>query len=345
MENRAKTAIESFKSATGVSVEVILIILGIIVLLILGLIIFKLTIGEGGHRKKFINGAKHKGLNEQEANFLYTLSQKLNKDPFLTLKFKSSFEKVIHHYVNGIEEYNEEFLKNIRKKLGFDKVPKFSPLTTTKDIEILQKARITILKNMLVLEGILSDKDEKYMYWHLIDIDRIHPEFLDSDVEVMFIREDDAIYKFESRVDAIYMDNGKVILKVPHVLQLSRIQRRRHARVNVALSGKLGFLELLEGNIEKMHWVDGDIVNLSAGGVKLCIDKDTQIPKGNIKEIVLKFKLENITITGKTKIVRENIEGEMKCLGLQFVEISSKYEELIHDFVRKKQIEMKKIMD
>ncbi|RMD47149.1 MAG: PilZ domain-containing protein [Aquificota bacterium] len=345
MKERAKTAIESFKSATGVSVEVLFIILGIIVLFVLGFIIFKLTFGESGHRKKFFSAAKHKGINEEEANFLYSLAHKLNKDPFLVLKFKSSFEKIIHHYVNSVEEYNEELLKTLRKKLGFDKVPKFSPLTTTKDIDILQKARITILKNMLVLEGILSDKDEKYMYWHLIDIDRIHPEFLDSDVEVMFIREDDAIYKFESRVDAIYMDNGKVILKVPHVLQLSRIQRRRHARVNVSLAGKLGFLELLEGNIEKMRWIDGEVVNLSAGGIKFCVNKDVQFPEKNIKEIVAKFKLENITITGKVKIVRENIEGEMKCLGLQFTEISSKYEELIHDFVRKKQIEMKKIMD
>ncbi len=347
MKDRAAEAIASFReTSSNIDLIGIFFILAFIVVAVLVFLILKNLLGGDSEKKKFIKLAQSKGLTEEEANFLYSIASKLKKDPSLVLKFKPAFEKVIHHYVNSVEEYNEELIRRIREKLKFNRVPRFSPLITTKDIEPLQKARITILKNMLPLEAILHDKDEKYMYWHLSDIDRIHPEFLDSDVEITFIRYDDGIYQFESRVDAIYMEQGKVILKVPHVLEMRRIQRRKHARVPVSIPVKIGILKVYENNLEKIHWIDGEILNISAGGLKVCIGKDQKIDiDKTVKEISVKFKLENVTITGKVKIVRETSEGEVRCYGMKFTELSSKYEEIIHDFVRKKQIEMKKIMD
>jgi len=344
LKERAKEALESFRHTTSLNMELLFIVLGVLVLVVLVLVIIKLLFFGNNSKSKFLKFAKSKGLSSEEADFLYSLAHKLNKDPFLPLKFKSSFEKVIHYYVNTTEDYNEDFIKNIRKKLGFDKVHRFSPLTTTKDIEIFQKARITVLKNMLYLEAILSDKDEKYMYWHLSDIDRIHPEFLDSDVEITFVRPDDGIYKFESKVDAIYMDKGKVIMKVPHSLNLIRIQRRKHARVNVNLRGNLGIVRE-EKDVEKVYWISGEILNISAGGVKFCSEEEIPGNEENIKKLTLKFKLDNITIVGEVKPVREERHETEICYGLKFTDISSRYEELIHDYVRKKQVEMKKLID
>ncbi len=345
MRDRAKEAIESFReNSLNFDFSIIFYLLAFIVIALLIGLIIKTVFNGDTNRKKFLKLAQSKGLTPEEANFLYSIALKEKKDPTLILKFKPAFEKAVYHYINSTQEYNEEMIKTIREKLGFHKISRYTPLITTKDIQPLQKARITILKNMLPLNAILYDKDEKYMYWHLSDIDRVHREFVDSEVEVSFIREDDGIYKFESRAEDIFMDKGKVILKIPHVLEMKRIQRRKYARVSVTLPAKIGILKVYDNNLEKFHWIDGEIVNISAGGVKFCTEEKIDIDE-KTKEISIKFKLEKITITSKVKIVREESREKVHCYGMMFSDISEKYREIIHDFVRKKQVEMKKIID
>ncbi len=347
MKDRAQEAITSFKETqSNIDLTVIFFILAFLVIAIIVFLIVKNLFGDNSVKKKFFKIAASKGLTEEEAEFLYKLASK-QKDPILILKLKPVFEKLIHSYVETHENVDSEFIKRIREKLGFAKKSKFLPLITTKDIEPLQKGIITILKNMLSVEGILHDKDEKYMYWHLSDIDRIHKEFLNSDVEVMFIRPDDAIYKFESSIESIYMDNGKVIVKLPHNLKIQRIQRRRHARVSVSLTGKLGILKQYDNDLEKLHWIDVDILNISAGGAYICLRNEhiKDLKDQKVKELSLKFKLENVTITTKIQIVREKKQEEYTCFGVKFVDLSSRYEEIIHDYVRKKQIELRKLTE
>ncbi len=347
MKDRAQEAITSFKETqSSVDLTTIFFILAFLVILVIVFLIVKNLFGGNSIKNKFFKIATSKGLTKEEANFLYKLASK-HKDPLLMLKLKPVFEKTIHHYVETNEEVDNEFIKKIREKLGFSKKSKFLPLITTKDIEVLQKGIITILKNMLSLEGILHDKDEKYMYWHLSDIDRIHKEFLDSDVEVTFIRPDDAVYKFESTVEGIYMDNGKVIIKIPHSLNLKRIQRRKHARVSVSIPGKLGILKKYDNDLEKLHWIDVDILNISAGGAFICVnnDKVNEIKDEKVAEFSLKFKLENITINSKIELVREVKMEDHTCFGVKFTDLSTRYEEIILDYVKKKQIELKNLTE
>lgn len=347
MKDRAQEAISSFReNQFNIDLNTIFFVLAFLVIIVILFLILKNLFGENSVKKKFFHLAKSKGLTEEEAEFLYKIALK-QKDPTLILKLKPVFEKLIHSYVETHEDVDSEFIKKIREKLGFAKKSKFLPLISTKDIEPLQKGIITILKNMLSIEGILHDKDEKYMYWHLSDIDRIHKEFLDSDVEVTFIRPDDAIYKFESVIEGMYMDKGKVIVKLPHSLNLKRIQRRKHARVSVSISGKLGILKKYDNDLEKLHWIDIDILNLSAGGAYICVNNENlkEIKDERAKELSIKFKLENITITSKIKLVREVKKEDYTCFGVKFVDLSTRYEEIIHDYVRKKQIELRKLTE
>ncbi len=347
MKDRAKEAIDSFKhSQINIDFETIFFILAFITVIVIVFFIIKNLFGGNSEKNRFFKLAASKKLTKEEAEFLYRVSSKL-KDPALVLKLKPVFEKVIHTYISTHEDIDEDLIKRIREKLGFNKKSKYTPLISTKDIDILQKASITILKSMISLEAILHDKDERFMYWHLSDIDRIHPEFLDSDVDVSFIRYEDAVYKFSSYVESIYMDKGKVILKIPHSLNLTRIQRRKYARVSVSLSGKLGVLKKYDNDLEKLHWIDVEILNISAGGAYICLKKENEkhISDEKVKSLTLKFKLESVTITSDIEIVRKKENEDFVCYGVKFSDISEKYQEIIYDYVRKKQIELKKIME
>ena len=347
MKDRAAEAIASFKeTSSGLDLSIVFLVLIFLILFGLAIFVVRYFFKKDLDKRKFFKLAFSKGLSKEEASFLYFITSKLKKDPLLILRFKPAFEKLIYQYVNSVEKYNDEFIGKIREKLKFNRVSKFAPLMTTKDIEPLQKARIVILQNMLSLDALLHDKDEKYMHWHLSDIDKVHPEFIDADVEATFIRQDDGIYKFESKVDDVYMENGKVLLKVPHVLEMKRIQRRKYPRVPVSILASLSYLKKYENNLEKTLSLEGEIVNISAGGIKFCTsNKEALNDLKNSEDLSIKFKLENISISGKVEIVREVEEGDMVCFGMKFIDLSSKYKELIQDFVRKKQIEMKNLFD
>jgi len=226
MQDLSFLKLPSAKSNT-VILFILIILLFILFFLLVGLI--KEYLKKNQLKRSFFKEALERGLTEKEAQILWEYSLKLGRDPFLTLEFKAPFEKVVDLYLRSEPNADEKLIQEMRMKLGFDYVPYFVPLVSTKDIELFQQAKL-YLPDGSKYDIALFDKDERYMYWAVID-DKKPPEPSGKKVVISFIRKGDGIYKFEGVVEKTFYDNGKLVLQIPHTFELSRYQRREYARV------------------------------------------------------------------------------------------------------------------
>ncbi|MEO2068770.1 MAG: PilZ domain-containing protein [Desulfurobacteriaceae bacterium] len=284
-------------------------------------------------RESFFKEAKERGLTREEAQILWFYSKKLGRDPFLALEFKAPFEKVINLYLKLNPNAKEEMIQDMRMKLGFDHVPYFVPLTSTKDIDLFQPAKLQVGDDLKV-DVVLFDKDERYMYWALIK-GSLPDSIVNQKVNISFIRKGDGIYKLEGTVVKTFTDNGRLILQIPHTFELSRYQRREYARVEVELPCDIGILDKKEN---KIKWLKGKIVDISAGGVKICIPlselKEELVP---MTEINLRFSLEDKSFNLKSIIVNVQPHRKSNCYGVKFEKINPDEQKFIHNFVKKEQ--------
>lgn len=308
----------------------ILFILGIILFFILVALV-KEYLKKKRLRSSFFKEALEKGLTEKEAEILWKYSLKLGRDPFLTLEFKAPFEKVVDLYLKEEPNPDESLVQNMRAKLGFDYVPYFVPLVSTKDIELFQTAKL-YLPNGEKVEVALFDKDERFMYWAVLSEGRL-PEIEGQKVVISFIRKGDGIYKFEGKAVKVFLEKGKVIIQIPHTFELTRYQRREYARVEVELPAQVGLQE--EG---KIRWLKGEIVDISANGAKVCIpfeELKEELPPST--KVLLKFPLEGKELTLEAEVVNIYPRQQANCYGVKFTEIRPQEQSLIHDFVKKEQ--------
>ncbi len=312
----------------------------VFILFVLSFILFIILVGliRGYLREKhlkdsFFKEALEKGLSEEEALILWTYSRKLGRDPFLTLEFKAPFEKVVDLYLNSESGANEDLVQDMRAKLGFDYVPYFVPLTSTKDIELFQTAKL-YLPDKTKHEVALFDKDERYMYWALVEnVPGIN--LSNTKVTISFIRRGDGIYTFEAPVEDTYVDNGKFILQLPHTFELTRYQRREFARVEVELPVSVGIFNRKEN---KINWVKGEIVDISAGGAKVCIPlSELNIELSPTMDLILSFDLAGRRFRVKSTIVNVYPRKHTNCYGVKFESLKPEEQKYIHDFVKKEQ--------
>jgi len=282
-------------------------------------------------KEYFLKEALEKGLTQEEAEILWKYSMELGRDPFLTLEFKAPFEKVVDLYLKLDPNASEEIVREMREKLGFDYVPYFVPIVSTKDIELFQTGKLYIEEGR-AYEVSLFDKDEYYMYWAVIDR-RKAPNLKGEKITISFIRKGDGIYKIEGTVVDMYEERGRQIIKIPHTFEFTRYQRREHARVEVELPAKVGIVQ--EGETE---WIDGEIVDISAGGAKVCINLENyQKELKPLTEINLNFKLNGREFHLKAEVVNVYEYRHSNCYGVKFKEISPEEQKFIHDFVKKEQ--------
>ncbi|MCX7737794.1 MAG: PilZ domain-containing protein [Hydrogenothermaceae bacterium] len=196
--DQRETVLKGYEIATNIltetNINAIIFLLLFIILIVITVIVIS-SISKRSREKykhlEFKKFSKEKELTENQYKILWEYSVKLGRDPFLAIEFKSPFEKVIDLYISENPNFDEELIKNMRKKLGFDYLPCFAPLTTTKDIELFQGG---ILKtaNGRSVKVTLYDKDEQFMYWVVVD----SPITLSSGetVKINFVRKSDAAY-------------------------------------------------------------------------------------------------------------------------------------------------------
>ncbi|WP_022847754.1 hypothetical protein [Desulfurobacterium sp. TC5-1] len=175
------------------------VIVFILLILVFALFLFTVAVvkkffEKRRYRASFFKEAMDKGLSEKEAEILWEYSVKEGRDPFLTLEFKVAFEKVVDFYLHTAPDADEEIVRSMREKLGFDAVPFFVPLVSTKDIELFQPARVELADGYSA-DVALFDKDERYMYWAFTDPFPMNRIKTGDEVTFVFIRKADAIYK------------------------------------------------------------------------------------------------------------------------------------------------------
>jgi len=289
-------------------------------------------------KKAFMEEASLYDLTPEEAEILWKYARKLKRDPFLTLEIKATFEKVIQQFTNENPDFDDNMIRNMRKKLGFDTLPEYVPLVTTKDIDIFQTGKM-FTETGKSYSVALYDKDERFMYWLLIDV-RQPFDFKEGDkVKVKFLRRNDGIYTFESVVDDILKEDDKYIVKLPHVFKMDRVQRRKEFRVHVQFPVSLTFS--VDGEEIK---IEAEAVDISSEGIRVCIPEDIhQKYRFNIgKEIYVEFKLNNRTFSFDSSIRNIYREEKRVCYGLHFMRMEERDKESITSFIIRAEQELLK---
>ncbi len=290
-------------------------------------------------KKLFIDNALGLGLTEHEAEILWEYAQEIERDPFLVLEYKAPFEKVIQKYIEENPNFDEGLIRKIRHKLGFDEIPEGLPLISTKDIELYQTGNL-IAGVGKIYPVALYDKDEKYMYWYLID--QFPPfSFNKGDkVRIRFLRTEDGMYTFEGTIEDIFEENGKYIVKIPHTFNLERIQRRKEVRIKVNKPVEVVY-ETKDG---EKHYIYTRLVDISAQGAKFCLRKkdakEEQLKIG--MDVTLSFELEGEKLTVEAMLKNIIEESDNECYGVQFQNMDKKAKDVILKFIQREQHKMLK---
>jgi len=337
VDERVNIVVDAFKT----TIENVDIVAVIIVFLVFALVVFFLIFWEKFEefisrrylKRLFFRNGESYGLTKKELEILWKYSQKLHKDPFLVIEYKSPFEKVIQAYIEDNPNYDEKLIKSMRKKLGFDKIPPFMPLISTKDIELFQTG--TLIFENRIFPVALYDKDEKFMYWYVIDKKPPFPFKVGDTVKIRFIREDDAVYIIESKIQDMYEEDGKFIIKLPHTFKLLQIQRRRDFRLKINLPLEL-FVKDIHGNQVKMKLETTDI---SIDGVGFCIpiieSKDLRMGIGTEIKLKITFEDREIETVAIIKNIRET--GKKLCYGAEFKDMHTEDKNYLIKFVQGEQ--------
>ena len=295
-------------------------------------------------RSYFLNLAKEQELTKEEANFIWEHAKKAGSNPVLALEFKNHFEKAVDHYINSNPKPNHEMIAEIRKKLGFNVMYSFVPITISKDIDMFQNGRM-IAEGNNFYDVAVYDKDEKYMHWVVINPKNMAGIEIGKKIKISFLRKGDGIYNFESTIDEIYKDGPKTILKIPHVANLVKTQRRDSPRIEVDMPALVGEKKEIGGK-EEFIWHPGKILDLSLGGVKFCIPISL---RNSIKikiasTVKIKFELKNKEYELNTKVQSKAEQEKNICFGLKFDETKNKkIEKIIYSYIKEEQIKLAKL--
>ncbi|WP_028950792.1 flagellar brake protein [Sulfurihydrogenibium subterraneum] len=343
MDNNRNLAVEGYQKAveklSGTDINaVIFLLLFIISLILMAIVLGNLSKKLRAKKQKedFMRYTKEKNLTDEQIKIIWDYSKKLGRDPFLAIEFKAPFEKIIDVYIKENPNIDENLIKEMREKLGFDYVPYFVPITTSKDIELFQGGKLKTEEG-ITYNVALYDKDELYMYWVITDktIPTIKPE---DRVKVSFIRKSDAAYTLEGQVIDVINENGRVIVKIPHTFELIRIQRREYPRVEVEIESLLGKKEKKDGQ-EILLWIIAKILDISPSGAKVCINPEE---KDKLKlligdKILLSFNLLEKEFQEEAEIVNIHEKQNILCYGVKFTDIKEFQQKHIFEFVRKEQ--------
>ena len=329
-----KLVIQYWNSESTSAYIILFLFFALLILFFFIGILFQKKLRQNNLKRYFINFAKEKNLTKREIEILWNYSQKMDRDPILVLEFKAPFEKIIDLYIKNDPDADENIVKDLRKKLGFEVQSPYVPLVTTKDIEIFQNGRM-IFSNNYAINVALYDKDEWYMYWLAIDNDvpaNIQPG---EHVKVVFVRNEDGIYSFELPIADIIEDGKQTIIKIPHTFELSRMQRREYPRVKTDIAVTIKFHE---------NTVEGKIVDLSAGGARICSDDKTLVSKLAPGDTInLNFALDEKNYTILSTILEIEKKAKSVCLRVLFAQLPQKIKNEILEYVQKEQLQQAQI--
>jgi len=285
-------------------------------------------------KKEFFSMGKSFGLFEPEISLLWKCAN-VSKEPTKIFQSKVVFEKCINKLVK--EDLSIiEVVSQIRKKLRFDSMPWFLPLSSTRDIELYQTGFLSF--EDVAYSSAVWDKNELELHIALLDTP-IKAPAPGEKVKFSFLREDDGRYYFQGEVQRVYRDGTKLVVVLPHTDQLSKIQLREHLRWKVNIPARV---YLYPDNIvllveEPENTIEGVIEDISPKGIRVCLPKLIEVKLED--KVFVQFEIKPLLIKAIGTV--KNIKGgvERTCLGIKFENLGSAEEDYIRRFILEEQRE------
>ncbi|MCA1064489.1 PilZ domain-containing protein (plasmid) [Rossellomorea sp. AcN35-11] len=151
-------------------------------------------------------------------------------------------------------------------------------------------------------------------------------------LDVTFVGEDGVMYKYKPTLKRKKRDNiPLVVLDAPTTQNVKRIQRREYVRV----SDTKGVSLILNDKV-----LSGVLLNISAGGIAVKMDKSLDIQVGD--KVFCEFLLANSLVGFKCEVKRVSINDSDFKLSMQYDDINSSDREMITRYVFSKQVELRK---
>lgn len=336
---------ETFREATRYMFEtpsisdILFVLLGLSFVVVV-LIVFPYLLSKYRARadlkKEFFATAKSFGLTEAESALLWRCAG-MTKEPFKLLQSKSLFErctsKIIREDLSKIET-----LSQIRKKLRFDNLPWFLPLSSTRELDMYQTGFVTIDKN--AYSTAVWNKNELELHLALLE-DPPKPLKEGDRIKFSFLRESDGRYYIQGEVKRVYKDGTKLIIVLPHTENLSKIQLRETLRWKVKIPAKVFIYHekhTVPGEPEDM--VEALIEDISPKGVRVCLSGGVQAKEE--EKIYMKFTLRSQTFSLMGTIRNTRFGMGKACLGVSFDNLPKSDEDFIRKFILDEQRELLK---
>lgn len=290
-------------------------------------------------KENFLQECKDYNLDDNECDLLWKNIDEYYWNPSLVLNNKKAFEKISSKIINKDRTY-AQIISKIRSKLGFESLPWFLPLSSSKDIDIYQV--LTIKVGDLFLEGALWDKDELCLTVGLFDVPSTLNLKLGQKVKVSLEKDSSDKYSFETEICEINTDNQKVVIKLKHVDKLEHTTLRQTVRWETTIFTQFVILKkeelksILDQKIipdfEEDRLREGLIKDIGPGGVRLCVKEKLDAKEGDTLMISFRINQKEIRdVLGEIRTITDVIDHT--CYGIKFLNLNSSQEEAIRLFV------------
>lgn len=329
---------ETFKEATRYMFETpslsdVLFVIAGLSMAVLFLIVFPYLLSK--HRMKknlereFFEAGNSAGLNEEEINLLWKCAKRI-REPIKVMRIKYAFEKCVSELIKQ-DISAIDSISLIRRKLGFDALPWFLPLSSTRDIDIYQT-------------GLLSHEGHAYSsaVWEKDEVE-LHIALLDNPVKDIrkgdrvkfsFMREGDGRYYFNAEVLRSYMDGVRLVLVLPHTDQLSKIQLREELRWKTRLPAKISIYKSDSSQTVEESF-EGTIEDISPGGVRFCVQKYVEVKVD--QKVFVSFELKSYTIEAFGTVRHVKACPEKTCFGIKLEGLKDFQRDIIRKFLIEEQ--------
>ncbi len=294
--------------------------------------------------KDFLEYAYSLGLSKVEAELLWSCTKEMAHSPNKLLTSKPVFEKCVSLLVKK-ESSNIDLINTIRKKLHFDYVPWFLPLTTTRELDLYQTGFLTHQKE--IYNAAVWEKDELSIHIAILDTLKLDIKPGDT-VKFSFTREDEGKYSFSSNVKEVYYDGNRTVIVLDHAEKLNKLQLRESIRWKVNLPAKIYLFKekvttnaaLLMLDANDLESVEGRIENISVGGVKFCAKYIPQVFEDQV--VVVVFDLDERHMEVACTVRNRSDVTNRHCLGLKFETLTEEEKKFINKYILEKQKEILK---
>ncbi|ADC89986.1 type IV pilus assembly PilZ [Thermocrinis albus DSM 14484] len=311
---------------TDVLGVILILLLSVLLLLLIPYLYSRYVLGRR-RREEFLLYARQMGLEDKEAYILYSCAKRL-KEPLKVLNSKVVFERCVSHLVREKPD-SVEFIPVIRRKLRFDYLPWFIPLTTSREIDLYQTGFVSCEGGMY--GAAVWEKTEEEIHIALLE-EGCRGVGVGDTVKFIFTREDDGRYHMTAPVLRSYRDRNRLVLVLPHVDKLGKIQLRETVRWKVRIPALL-WVAGLPRSVEVI------VEDISPGGLRACKESFLDLTEGQEVSVTFEWKGYSFRdVRGIVKHVRGS--ADRTCVGIQWVNVNTELQDLIRKLIIEEQREV-----